>query len=600
MGKSNFLNALCWCLYEDQPFKLGKADLNLLNEDSARENEFEEVKVAIEVQHDNEIFLFTRTKRESQNSYLNVMIKSGENWENVPNPNVTVDNFLPKSVRQFFLFDGEAVQNLFKGDYSVNLKESIWKVSHVAVLDTSIAHLDKVVEEQRKAIAKGEPELDILNDKINGTTKRLIDLVKQETAIGENLITAKNRLDESRKKYLIHGKEKELEQKRIRLDDLHKRTQKRLEENKREFNELVINLGPFAYIQDSLREVLKKINEGKKQGNLPPKIANGFIHDLVDAGTCICGTHIGTTEKHNLDKLVEENEIPENKAFLLQEGFEITSLNRDLLALKAHLTKLRAEKSNDVKELERIERELKEVREQLLGSSNTNIVNLESLISRLEVEIDSLNQELGQVRTGITRNEQLQKQYEDELSRLAKAKEAKILARKKYEFALASKLRLVEIRLKIIDRVRMSISENTDKFFKSMMWKKGEFDKVTFTPDYQVEVVKTGEETSTLENLSTGEQKLLGFATIKALTELSGFKEVPVFIDGPLEYLDQEVQESFLHALATFMPDKQVFVFSPDRELIINYGQQNVAKENFYKVTREAGNNSTVIKGFDQ
>ncbi|MFA5745183.1 MAG: hypothetical protein WC887_03145, partial [Candidatus Paceibacterota bacterium] len=144
-------------------------------------------------------------------------------------------------------------------------------------------------------------------------------------------------------------------------------------------------------------------------------------------------------------------------------------------------------------------------------------------------------------------------------------------------------------------------SSRTDKYFKELIWKKGEFERVKFDDDYQISVHKTGNESvSVLQDLSTGELKVLGFATMKALAEISGFNEVPVFIDGPLEYLDEEVQASFLQQLPTFMPEKQVFIFSVDRESIVRFGNKNVKSSNFFRLTRDSSSLSTNVVAFKQ
>ena len=157
MGKSNFLNAICWCLYEKQPFKFHEDEKKLLNEEASVKNKYDEVKVELEVGMDDKIFLFKRTKRESQQSTSIVMIKQDEDWVAVENPRIIINNFLPESVSKFFLFDGEAVQNLYRGNYAINLKDGVWCVSDVLLLDNALEHVESTYSEVKKRISKDDP-----------------------------------------------------------------------------------------------------------------------------------------------------------------------------------------------------------------------------------------------------------------------------------------------------------------------------------------------------------------------------------------------------------------------------------------------------------
>ena len=76
----------------------------------------------------------------------------------------------------------------------------------------------------------------------------------------------------------------------------------------------------------------------------------------------------------------------------------------------------------------------------------------------------------------------------------------------------------------------------------------------------------------------------MGFATIKALTSISGFSEVPVFIDGALAHLDEGVQNTFLNSLLDFLPEKQLFVFSPDEKKINSFAEDTLDRKNCFEI----------------
>jgi len=597
IGKSNFLNALCWCLYEKQPFKFHDDEKSLLNEDAAKNNEYDEVRVEIEVEMDGKVYLFRRTKRETQNSQLNVMMKYKEDWNRLENPTIIVNSFLPESIRKFFLFDGEAVQTLFKGDYSSGLKDSIWKVSGVELLDRAIQQLENIIVELRRSVSRGEPQMEEYETKLKEIDILLPQKGKEKEEKEKELEKLKNNIRKLREKQAQFSKYRDLQDKRESLEKYHSQLVENLSEIEKDINSKIISLAPFIYIKEQIINVALKINEGKEKGEIPPKIRLPFVQELIDKGECICGNKIskGCKEYEKLIKLLEDVEPKENRAFLLEDTFEINGILREINSFRESINSLREKKVLIISKKDTVERELRETREKLKNAPDREVGSLESTIQRIEDQIEENIRDIGILEGEIKRNEELKHELTDRLAKLSMTQERNMLKAKKLDFSLKAKAKAEEIRSRIIDQVRRVVSLKTDKYFKSLIWKKDDFDRIEFSEDYKILVSRKGKNINSLEDLSTGELKVLGFATIKALGELSGFQKVPAFIDGPLEYLDSEVQNSFLNLLPQFMPDKQVFVFSVDRESILKFGKEEIKKCNFYNLNREKGGTETVI-----
>lgn len=599
MGKSNFLNAICWCLYGKQPFKFHDEDKKLLNEEASHRNNWDETSVSLEVSMDDRTFLFKRSQRESQESKFIVMIKQDEDWNTVPNPTIIVNSFLPESVRKFFLFDGEAVQNLYKGDYSRNLKSGVWRVSNVELLDRASENLHKTWEDLRRIISRDDPSTISLESE-------LLDLEKQKVILSNNLITKQSELTKLKEekaelsdRLKQYSKYKTLQEKRILLENTLKSGKSRLDEYQRQVNDIIIELGPFWYIKDSLLALATKINDENIKGKLPPKIRSTFVKELIDKQECICGRPIteGHKEYDHLMALLSDVEILDNRSFLLDDKAEIQSLIRELnFGIYTKIYNVREQKSKERKAIEDLQLELKEISGQLINAPDREVGNIESTIQRIENQIDADSQEIGQINEKLNVCGQRTVELKDKLDKLNRNKSKRHLEQKKLDFLEVANDSIDYTRERLINLVRKSVSLHADKYFKQLIWKKDDFERVNFTDDYKVEIFKNGEEISSLEILSTGEMKVLSFATIKALAELSGFSDVPVFIDGPLENLDKEVRASFLDLLPTFTPNKQVFIFSLDSDLIEEFGRTHVSKENYYRLLRDKDSTSTVIK----
>lgn len=598
IGKSNFLNAVCWCLYEQQPFKFHEQEKKLLNEDAAKVNEFSKVKVSITVSMNGSTFQFQRTKIETQNSKLSVLKQQGEDWVELPNPETVVNNFLPMGISQFFIFDGEAVQNIFKGNYSKKLKESIWTVSGVELLDRGIEHLNTMALEFRRQVTKDEPRLEELEKKLTQIEKEISTRTAELDIKQKQLPAIKTQLSELRAKEAKFTKYREIIKRRELLELQRSEITAQKEETVRQLTEKTIQYTSVLYLKKPLSDVMKKFDEDRSKGELPPKIRETYIKELLEREKCICGTVLkkGSAHYKELLKLIESYAAPmEKRDYLNEDSYEIRSLLYSLESFYndfARLRKLRSDldKRNDDNELA-----LKEISKQLLEAPEQEVGSLQVTIEKLSTDLEKLHEDIGGLSSEIKQLDLERQESQKTLEKNSGTINKKINQQKKLEITQEAEKRLSYIRDRIIHQVRESVSFRTNEYFKELIWEKDKFEKVKFTENYDVLVYKRNSNDSSLTELSTGERKVLGFAIIKALGEISGFKDAPVFIDGPLEYLDQEVAGNFVNQLPKFMPNRQVLVFSVDKPTMIEYGKLNLDKKDFYKIERLKDTTSTKV-----
>lgn len=602
MGKSNFLNAICWCLYGKQPFKFSDKEKKLLNEETAREKtQFEEVKVSIEVNIDNKLYLFRRTQRETQLSKFIVMCKQGENWVEFPNPTVIVNNFLPESVSQFFLFDGEAVQNLYKGSYSENLKDGVWKVSDVALLDRASKDLSGTKDQLRKFVSKDEPNTELLETELSEYEEAKLEKIKLLEGRQKEISESKEQREKFNEELKRYSAFKNLQEHRDLLKRELEEANTRTDAYQRQINDKLISKGPFWYIKEQILELAQKLNEVSKSGQLPPKIKSTFLKELIDSKICICGTPIlkDSKELHQLHKLLADIEPLDSRSHLIEDKIEINSVLKDLqISFYPEFKEIRERIAKERKRIEEIQLKLKEISEKLVKVPG-HVGDIESTILRLDNEIEQSTIEIGLTKGEIKQLDEKIIEYKTRLEKLNKESGKRKKEIEYLEFLEEAKDKTDYIRERLIIQVGKSVSHYTNDYFKELMWKKDEFERVNFTDKFNVDVYKKGQDTNSLEVLSNGEMKVLSFATIKALAKLSGFNNVPVFIDGPLENLDKEVRTNFLEKLPDFIKDKQVFIFSLDSDLIEDFGRKHVRKGNFYQLTRKGGSYSTTVVPYE-
>jgi DNA sulfur modification protein DndD len=601
IGKSNFLNAVCWCLYEEQPFKLQDQDKRLLNEDVFKKNPNSLISVEIEIISDGDVYLIRRSKAEIQNSRFVIMKKNGEDWKEIENPTYIRENFLPKKIMNFFFFDGEAIQNLFKGEYSKNIRDSVWKVSDVEIIENALDHLNSIYDDLRKKLTKDTPhekkkeeELTIIEEGVDKNIKELEEKRLLLEKLKEDLVRLKKEEEH-------HIKYKSLHQRRSELENQLQELEMRGKEDQRDLNLLICNLGPFYYSKDAIVEVGSFVGKDIDEGEIPSDIKGKFILDLINRKRCICGHSIieGEVEYRELKKLLDIAESKEEREILLKDTYFIDNILNDLKLLPDNIRKLREKKAKVRQEINKTQIQIRDIKEQLKNAPDKEVGDIEKTIEYTESNVFDCLKEMAimesEIKSAKDRIKDILNEINEEISKKDKSDKIK----KEYDLIVKSIEFLKKIKEKIIRQVGAGVSMKTDAYFKELIWKKGEFEKIQFDDNYQISVYKKGNDnTSTLRDLSTGELKVLGFATLKALAEISGFREVPVFIDGPLEYLDKEVQSSFLKYLPNFMPEKQVFIFSVDRESILDFSK-NIKPSNLFKLERKEGSYSTEITSFN-
>ncbi len=604
MGKSNFLNAIYWCLYAHQPFKFHEEDKQLLNEETSKKEPNGEIKVELEIEMDDgRTTLFRRQLSEAwDNSKFTVMEKTPRGWEPVDDPTSIRNAFLPESISKFFLFDGEAVQKLYKGDYAKNLKEGILRVSDITVLDSSLEHVANTYEDIRKRVSKDNPDT-------NNQEKILEVLQVQKTKL-----ESQYQLNESNIKNLKAG----IQQLETKLDGYreyeHFQKEKRQLESditdseiqitayREQVNNIITEYAPFWFIKEALVEIAIQINQAEKRGEIPPDINPDYVNQLIKNKQCICGTHIndGDSAYKYLNDLITKISPLSDRTYLIKDNVKVGSL---IVKVSREIPNILKEIRNKRAQIRQrsitLKKQLDEIKEKLIHAPEREVGSIQITLNNNKNEIESRLKDKGQLELEIKQTTSQIQEILEKLEKMNRGKERFQMENNKANFLEEARDKLELIREKIIRQVRESVSAHTDRYFKELIWKKEDFDRISFTEDYSVEVLKRNSSSNSFKDLSTGEMKVLSLATIKALDILSGYSNVPLFVDGPLENLDEEVQENFLKFLPKFMENKHVFIFSLDKPVMLSFGNKVVAPENFYKLTRINSSHSTSIQKYD-
>ena len=310
-GKTNLLNAITWCLYgvEENLAKYAGKKQPIINDAALQELPNGEsicARVILKmVNSQGRLHVFERqidAKKDDQgnvvideNSDFHAYEQKGKDLSETLEKNFLVNRTLPRGVKGFFFFDGERLDEFFKEENSEKVRDAILDVSQLSLLDKVIEHLENTISSMRSKLKlQGMPKVNQINEEITKLERDRKTCRDQKKKMGDDRDVIRSKLQENDKKLkdcnvpLV----KELVEKRQRLQDQLERSKESLEEAENDASGKVVTTGPIIYTLKAIQDALGQINLKSRKGEIPPKIRETFVNELLDKGQCICGTDI--------------------------------------------------------------------------------------------------------------------------------------------------------------------------------------------------------------------------------------------------------------------------------------------------------------------
>jgi DNA sulfur modification protein DndD len=589
-GKTNILNAIDWCLYgEELHLDKNNVSLPIVNTLSLKESA-KNCEVCVEIQMlDNEKrkINFKRTlsfyskdgkpekvhdiiSNSPDGSNFTILRQIGHDMKVIEGEDARyiVQQLIPKSLEEYFLFDGEHLERYFKEKSGEKIKEEVFKISQLELLEKVIEHLTAMEKEFLRTSKDLAPDVKEIEERYKAYSDSLEKYENEREKLNEEKIKNEQIEKDLSEKLRNSPNIKELQEEREEIEDQMKKIESEIKDLESEKFDFLIECAPAIFANSSINETIKIIGGEEDAGNVPPNIDRQFLEKILSKGTCICGNDIS---KDNInDRKKVEN--------LLKSINEISSISSELLKLKENLTgtmdilkdfdKKRINYGKLVKNREK-EYEIKGKRLKIIESSiksgNEKQINeWENQLEQVKKIIGDLREEIGEHNARI---EQAQKQADFLKSRL----EDELKKSKKYD-ELRNILSFCDEVLKITDNIkneimqdtRRQIEEITKKEFFNLIWKKKTWKDVKINDNYDVSVVhQSGLEG--LGSLSRGETQALALAFVGALSTVSGF-DLPIVIDTPLGRISSEVKKNIAENLPNYLENKQVIILMTDEE----------------------------------
>lgn len=580
-GKTSLFLAINWCLYgrsvEDVKVIDNVGEL-MSKEAVSRAVPGEMIRTSVDISflHNGERYLVKRLlqstkqkdgsiRNEESDNFTMMRTKADGQAERISNPIGTMNSILPVNVREYFLFDGEKIDNFAKPEAAALVRDAIYLVLKLEILERSRNHLEAVATEYRKELkSKSGVELrGLLGDE----EKAREEIKKADTRIYElqrEIESAKNKIS------AIDKRLREMENTHL-LQQQRERIERELRQHKGEVDSVITAIrdlattGYFVVAEPIIEKAIKLLEEKRERGEIPSDYRQQFIKDLINKMVCICGRPFSDgSEEHKILLARVTNGLPDmlqddvlNTCAVLQSFSQrIEKYRNDLASYMKRRVQL-------VDEIKSLEAELDDVSRQLKGSPLEEISKLETKRESFQADIEGNTLEIGSL---LERSDKLLKQIAElkkEIDKARKDEKREDLLSTKLDLAQRAADAIGEMYQTFADDMRGKIQEKTKEIFKKLVWKESHFQEIKLGPDFNLEVIDRYGLPARPE-LSAGERQVLSLSFIMAMSRVSE-EEAPLVMDTPFGRLSSHHRNAISEHLPVLTD--QLVLFVTDEEL---------------------------------
>lgn len=581
-GKSNFLNAITWCLYNKETHSSAQnKTLPILSLKKIREIEIGEianVSVNISLNTNENNISITRTQSYKKtgdidepifelNNFIEVTF-IGENNAKYTGEEATsqIKKLLPYDLMQYFFFDNEQMDQFFEENKANSIRDSIHSISQVSLLEKMENRFNTIENDYMKKIGKKLPKINKLQDEYDSLYSQVkdrkndIESLKQQIEISKDIITKcesyLNGIGDIRE---LHRKQDELKECKETI------TYQQLELIK-SIKKFAIEYSTLIRLYPDLVNLNKLISQMESAGKLPPKIDIEFLRQMLKDNICyICDNeNLGEKERAHIQHLIDQIEVPNRISHLLKG---ISGYVSDLIEKAEKYPIKKNELLSNKRELDK-----------LIDYYDKQISELQSEINKCadekkaQEQNDLKLQHQNILEKNMKKLANYEMTYEPLLTKMNEAKEAVNKAIKKYnankeldkELNRTKELSdyVTTIKEELIIDMKTKISEETFQLFDSMIWKKNTYKKVVIDDNYNVDLINY-DGYSALGSCSAAERSLLALSFTLALHNVSGF-DAPIIIDSPVGRISDTNRREFARVLVDVSRKKEVIMlFTP-------------------------------------
>ncbi|WP_405265078.1 AAA family ATPase [Methanobrevibacter sp.] len=583
-GKTTFLNAMTWCLYNQEP-KIKDKDnaLPTLNTEVSNDSEkdIEKASVSITVSGNGLKLIYKRSDIFKIHNVHSDYYKNNGKREEWIDQEFTVTeiegsesnvcrerdeceklvaSFIPEAIKEFSFFDGEQLDNYFL--MSSAIKDQVFRLSQIFLLD----EMERRISDRLKNLRKqGNPNSSAESklQEYNNQSKFLKSELKRYNNLKSAFESKDKELDDLMGSLGSTPSIKDLEKRRTEKIKQKDNFENSLITKKQELNDLLIKETPKILVKDAFINALSIIEENRDESYIYP-IDESILEDSLHDHSCkVC------------DRLFDEelmNHIKSKKAklYLISPEDKILNDNKKFFnrfkdVSDNYLNKeksLQSEISNLSDTIETLEDEIKEfyntikVNEHLRESIDRRDELLKILPTK-KSELDNLKN-----NNNLLENK-VQKLHSEYIKLLEEEDEYKEISAK-IKLCTDSLSIINDVKKEIMDDTRENIQEVTNEKFFNLIRKSKTYGNIKITENYEVKLFDEDGRPAA-SSASASEVELLALSFILAIHSVSGY-ESPLVVDTLLARTSGEQRLNVAKSCLDVSKEKQLLLFLIDEE----------------------------------
>lgn len=507
-----------------------------------------------------------------------VSVQNKEMWQDFINATI------PKSITQFFFFDGEKIQEIAADDHSeVRLQTSLEAalgIQYISRLASDILYLKQ--EERKGFVEISDEDIEYKESELKKEQRKLQSKKQERDDLSSELENFKKEKDEAQERFKaifsIDAETSEIvkqkEKKRIQLSN----KANQLENQIKTLNEQFLPWAMAGKLFDSIKKQIEAERDSIKQNALASN-AKDLAKQIVER-----------LEKP--DPIIEKPLSIEQKAKLEERVFDLLAQNkgsediRKILNLSERdaakvLNRIEEVEQSDVMQLEQLLKEKEELDAEI-RSIDTSLSNAASesekeLFETLQNTIESCQTQIGRISVRLSNvNEEIvmiENRIKDIELEINKLYEKHNVSKDRADFiqecdVIANLLNTYIVKLRKA-KVQM-LQEKTFEMYKMLSSKSGLIKDLEIN-DKTYEIIirdRSGHEMKK-SGLSAGEKEVFAVSLLWGLAQTSQL-HLPIIIDTPLSRLDSVHRDNIVNHYFPNAAD-QVIILSTDTEVDSNY-----------------------------
>lgn len=570
-GKTALLNALHWGFWGKLTPDMPMPD-NLITECVVSENDKTEIEASVEIKYNHESFDYvlrrsiTHAQCIQNHAKTNLILNKIElgTPKEVGNPESIIENQIPETMGEFFFFNGENLNQLANEGKSPKLKEAIYNVLGLELLETAI----------EKTVSARKSLTDEFNSYADHDTQKKIDNQKQledeiETLKNESKQLLENRDALIEENSLINRKLEETKesqaaaQRRKDLENHLKSLQSQLAEKEKELVKFISSKAYYLF-SDKLTEmgndVIKKLEE---EGKIPAKFTATDLKEILKSGRCICnadlseGTNNHDVIKHLISQAADRS-LDDATHFIKTA---LSTLQANAISYNEEFSTAKRSRDELLRKSQEYEDEIKQLSRKIGSVANQEIQKLEEKREDNLGRIQDYAVDVKRIDDNIKSKEPF---LEGLKAQIAKAEQSNEKAKQlQKEINLSDEA--ISVMQDVLDveknHLREELNAEISKHIRNMMLKDFEAD---LNDDFLLRILKKTSSGKLREVArSTAEKQMTSLVFIASLIGLAKRrKEIPTILEGlwggdlPM-VMDSpygQLGDNYRHMVATWVP----------------------------------------------